>query len=160
VIVEKDKVVSFDYMLKDSDGNKLDSSEGGEPLSYLHGAGNIIPGLEAALSEKSAGDTLSAVIAPEDGYGQRSEEQVAKMPRENLQGIEDLAVGMQLQAQTPGGPRMGRVPEVDDETVTIDANHPLAGVTLHFDVTVTDVRDATAEEIQHGHAHGVGGHQH
>jgi FKBP-type peptidyl-prolyl cis-trans isomerase SlyD len=160
VIVEKDKVVSFDYMLKDSDGKELDSSEGGEPLTYLHGAGNIIPGLEAALSEKSAGDAVSAVIEPENAYGQRNEDQVAKVPRENLQGIEDLAVGMQLQAQTPAGPRIVRVADMDDENVTIDANHPLAGVTLHFDVTVTDVRDATTEEIEHGHAHGVGGHQH
>jgi FKBP-type peptidyl-prolyl cis-trans isomerase SlyD len=160
MIVEKDKVVSFDYTLKDPDGNQIDSSEGSAPLTYLHGAGNIIPGLEAALGEKSAGDKVSVVVPPEDGYGHRNDEQVAKVARENLGGIEDIAVGMQLQAQTPEGPRIVRVADMDAETVTIDANHPLAGVTLHFDVTVTEVRDATQEEIDHGHAHGAGGHQH
>jgi FKBP-type peptidyl-prolyl cis-trans isomerase SlyD len=160
VIVEKNKVVSFDYTLKDSDGNQLDSSMGRQPLTYLHGAGNILPGLEARLSDKTVGDTVLAVLEPEDAYGRRDEAQMAKVPRENLQGIENLAVGMELQAQTPGGPRIVRVADVDDESVTIDANHPLAGVTLHFDVTVTEVRDATAEEIEHGHAHGEGGHQH
>jgi FKBP-type peptidyl-prolyl cis-trans isomerase SlyD len=160
VIVEKDKVVSFDYTLKDSDGSKLDSSEGRQPLTYLHGAGNIIPGLEASLSEKVVGDRVSAVVEPDDAYGRRDETRVAKVPRENLQGIENLAVGMELQAQTPAGPRIVRVADLDEQSVTIDANHPLAGVTLHFDVTVTEVRDATVEEIEHGHAHGGGDHGH
>jgi FKBP-type peptidyl-prolyl cis-trans isomerase SlyD len=159
VIAEKNKVVSFNYTLKDSDGNELDSSEGSEPLTYLHGAENIIPGLEAAINEKAAGDSVTAVIAPEDAYDQRNEEQVSKVPRDKFGGIEGLAVGVQLQAQTPDGPRIVRVVDMDDENVTIDANHPLAGVTLHFEVTVTDVRDATEEEIEHGHV-GACDHQH
>ena len=160
MIAENNKVVSFDYTLKDSDGNQLDSSEGAEPLTYLHGAGNIIPGLEDALNGKAAGDQVTAVIGPEDAYGQHDEGMLASVPRENLEGIENIEIGMQLQAETPEGPQVVVVVGVDDEAVTIDANHPLAGVTLHFDVTLTEVRNATDEEIEHGHAHGADGHPH
>ena len=160
MIVETNKVVSIDYTLKDADGQVLDSSESNGPLTYLHGASNIIPGLEAALNAKSVGDTLTAVIEPEDAYGVREDSRVAKVPRQNLQGIEDLSVGVQLRAQTPSGPLVVRVVDMDDETVTLDANHPLAGVALHFDVTVVEVRDATPEELAHGHVHGAGGQHH
>lgn len=158
--VEKNKVVSLDYTLKDSDGETLGSSQGKEPLTYLHGAGNIIPGLEVALSGKAAGDSVSVVIEPENGYGQRDESQVAKIPRENLQGVEDLAIGMQLEAKSPSGTRLVNVVDLDKDTVTIDGNHPLAGMTLHFDLQVNDVRDATLEEVQHGHAHTEGSSAH
>ncbi len=159
MIAEKNKVVSFNYTLKDSDGNELDSSDEGEPLTYLHGAQNIIPGLEAAINEKAAGDSVTAVIAPEDAYGQRNEAQVSKVPRDKFEGIEGLQVGMALQAQTPDGARVVHVVGMDEESITIDANHPLAGVTLHFELTVTEVRDATEEEISHGHV-GACDHQH
>lgn len=158
--IEQGKVVSIDYTLKNSDGQVLDSSEGREPLPYLHGAGNIIPGLEAALDGKAEGDQLNAVIPPEEAYGQRDEAQIGKVARTDLQGVGDISVGTQLQAQTPQGPRIVVVTDMDEESVTIDANHPLAGETLHFDVTVCDVRDATPEEIEHGHAHAPGGPPH
>jgi len=160
MIVEKDKVVSFNYTLKDEEGNLLDSSDGREALAYLHGAGNIIPGLEDALSGKSPGDDVTAVIEPAQAYGQRDDSLVGQVPRENLDGIDELKVGMQLEARTPEGPRVVHVVDVADDSVTIDANHPLAGKTLHFDLTVAEVRDATTEELEHRHPHGPGGHQH
>lgn len=156
MIIEKNKVVAFNYTLKDREGQLLDTSQGREPLTYLHGAGHIIPGLESALDGKAAGDQFTAVVEPDDAYGQPDEAMTGKVPKANLDGIENVSVGTQLQAQTPEGPRIVRVVDMDDDTVTIDANHPLAGVTLHFDVTVGDVRDATAEEIEHGHVHRPG----
>jgi FKBP-type peptidyl-prolyl cis-trans isomerase SlyD len=160
VIVAKDKVVSFEYTLKDSAGSVLESSEGGAPLAYLHGADNIIPALEDALDGKSAGDRLTAVIEPEDAYGLRDESLVSQVPRRQMSGIADLEVGLEIEAQTPDGPRIVCVTGIDEETVTIDANHPLAGETLHFDVAVVEVRSATIEELEHGHVHGPGGHHH
>ena len=154
--IEQGKVVQIDYTLKNSDGEVLDTSEGREPLPYLHGAGNIIPGLEAALDGKSSGDQVNAVIEPEKAYGLRDENQIGKVARSDLEGVGDISVGIQLQAQTPEGPRIVVVTDMDDESVTIDANHPLAGETLHFDVTVGDVRDATPEELEHGHPHASG----
>jgi len=154
--IENNKVVSFDYVLTDSDGQELDSSADGAPLTYLHGASNIIPGLEVELTGKTTGDNLTAVIAPEDAYGVRDDAAVAAIPKTELPDLDDIEVGMQLQAETPDGPRIVTVAAIDDENVTIDANHPLAGLTLHFDVTVTEVRDATADELEHGHVHGPG----
>ena len=156
MIIEKGKVVSFDYELKDDDGNLLDSSEGKQPLAYLHGAGNIIPGLETAMEGKVVGDHVTTVIAPEDAYGFRDEGMVGRVPLENLDGIEGLHVGMELEARTPAGPRVVRVIAMDEQSITVDANHPLAGVTLHFNVTVTEIRDATDEELAHGHPHAEG----
>ncbi len=158
--IEQGKVVSIDYTLKNSEGEVLDTSEGREPLPYLHGSGNIIPGLEAALDGKSSGDQVNAVIEPEKAYGVRDENQVGKVARSDLEGVGDISIGTQLQAQTPQGPRVVVVVEMDDESVTIDANHPLAGETLHFDVTVGEIRDATAEEVEHGHAHAPDGEPH
>ena len=160
MIAEKDKVVFFDYTLKDSEGNVLDSSEGAAPMPYLHGAQNIVPGLEAELEGKSAGDKFVAVIEPEQAYGVHNDDLIDKVPREDFEGIENLEVGLQLEAETPDGTRIVRVAEVEEDMVTIDANHPLAGETLHFDVTVTEVREATAEELEHGHVHGGGGCDH
>lgn len=159
MIVEQGKVVSIDYTLKNATGEVLDSSEGSQPLAYLHGASNIIPGLESALDGKSAGDQLTAVIEPDQAYGHREESLVGKVARSNLEGIGEISVGMQLQAQTPEGPRIVVVTDVDEESIVIDANHPLAGETLHFEVTVKDIRDATNEEVEHGHAH-TPGHPH
>jgi len=158
--IGKNKVVTIDYTLKNSQGEVLDSSEGGPPLPYLHGAGNIIPGLEAALEGRDAGDTIAATIPPDAGYGERDDDLVQAVPRERFDGVEEIAVGMEFQARTDAGVHVVRVVAVDEETVTVDANHALAGETLNFDVKVVDVREATEEEIEHGHVHGPGGHEH
>jgi FKBP-type peptidyl-prolyl cis-trans isomerase SlyD len=138
----------------------LDSSEGREPLAYLHGIGNIVPGLERQMAGHVAGDRFSAEVAPEEGYGNYIDELVQIVPRQSFQGIDDLAVGMQFQAQTGQGPIAVVVTEIEGDEVTVDGNHPLAGETLHFAVEVVEVREASAEELQHGHVHGAGGHHH
>ncbi len=149
---EREKVVSIDYTLKDTNGNVLDTSDGREPLAYLHGAGNIIPGLEQALEGKSPGDTLEVTVPPEDAYGTRDPQLVQTVPREQFPADALPQVGQQFQVKTAGGPRVVTVAQVDDTAVTVDANHPLAGQPLNFDVTVTDIREATAEELQLGRA--------
>jgi FKBP-type peptidyl-prolyl cis-trans isomerase SlyD len=157
--IESRKVVTLQYTLTDEAGDVLDTSEGGEPLVYLHGSGNIIPGLESALAGKDEGESLKVTVAPEDGYGDRDEDLMQTVPKSRF-GDEELEVGMQFQARGPEGPVLLTVVGVVDDTVTLDANHPLAGKTLSFDVTVLAVRDATLEELTHGHVHGPGGHHH
>ena len=149
-------VVTIDYTLTDETGDELDSSRGGEPLTYLHGAGNIIPGLERALVGHASGDEFTVTIPPEDAYGLPDEDLVQSLPRSNFPAG-DIAVGSQFQADGPHGSQVVTVVAVDSGSVTIDANHPLAGVTLNFAVSVRDVRAATAEERKHGHVHGPGG---
>lgn len=156
----KDKVVTIDYTLTGPDGAVLDSSSGREPLPYLHGAGNIIPGLESALEGKSAGDKLVVDVPAEQAYGARDPQLVQAVPKDRFQGVADIKPGMQFQANTPAGPRIVTVVGIDDQSVHVDANHPLAGVPLKFDVTVVGVRDASPEELSHGHVHGPGGHHH
>lgn len=156
--VAKDKVVSIDYTLTDGQGTVIDSSGGGAPLAYIHGAGNIIPGLEAALEGKRVGERVNAVIPPEQGYGTRNEELVQHLSRDLFDTDEDIVEGMRFQAMSESGLRVVSVVSVDDDQVTIDGNHPLAGMTLHFDVTIAEVRDASEDELSHGHAHGPGGH--
>ena len=158
--IAHEKVVSIHYTLTNKDGTVLDSSSGSDPLAYLHGFGNIIPGLENALEGKATGDKLSVTVEPEQGYGARDERLVQAVPRSAFKGVEELSPGMQFQAQGPQGTRLVVVTQVADDEVTVDANHPLAGQTLHFDVEVSEVRDATAEELEHGHVHGPGGHHH
>ncbi|HYO08752.1 MAG TPA: peptidylprolyl isomerase [Tepidisphaeraceae bacterium] len=158
--VAKDKVVEIDYTLTGDNGQVLDSSQGREPLAYLHGAGNIIPGLESALEGKNPGDQLNVQVPPDQAYGNRDERMVQAVPRNSFQGIQQIEPGMQFQANTPGGPRVITVVGVEGDQVTVDANHPLAGQTLNFDVKVVGIRDATDEERTHGHAHGAGGAQH
>lgn len=147
-------VVSMHYTLTDSDGNTLDSSEGAEPLAYLHGAGNIIRGLEQALTGKVVGDSLKVTVEPADGYGEVVPELMQAVPREMFQGIDEIKPGMAFEAEGEGG-QVQRVVvrEVSETEVVVDANHPLAGMTLNFDVSIVDIRDATEEEIAHGHAH-------
>ncbi|MBU2875099.1 FKBP-type peptidyl-prolyl cis-trans isomerase [Marinobacter salexigens] len=149
------RVVTIHYTLTNNQGEELDSSrgEGREPLAYLEGAQNIIGGLESALTEKNPGDQVKVSVDPAEGYGEINEELVQPVPRTAFEGVDTIEPGMQFQAQTPGGPQVVRVVEVSEETVTIDANHPLAGETLHFDVEVIEARDATDEEKEHGHAH-------
>ncbi|QOV91872.1 FKBP-type peptidyl-prolyl cis-trans isomerase [Humisphaera borealis] len=160
MLVAKNTVVSFDYTLTDTQGAVLDSSQGGEPLSYLHGAGGIIPGLESQMEGKSVGDAFKATVAPEDAYGIRREDLVAPVSRQAFKGIADIKPGMQFQANTQQGPRVVTVVAVEGDEVTIDANHELAGKTLVFDVKVVSVREASQDELAHGHAHGPGGHHH
>ena len=127
------------------------------PMSYLHGEGNIVPGLEKALEGKQAGDDVKATVPPAEGYGVRNEESVFNVPRRKLPEGK-IEPGMTLQLRTEQGPVMATVKAIKGDYVTIDANHPLADMTLHFEVKVVDVRDATAEELEHGHIHGPGGH--
>ena len=158
--IGKNKVIYIDYTLTDAQGTELDSSDGKAPFAYIHGVGNIIPGLEAALEGKTAGDQINAVIPPEKGYGSRDESLVQELPRSRFDTDQDIQVGMQFQAMGEQGPRIVTVVSVEADNVTIDANHPLAGVTLHFDVTVKEVREATSEELDHGHVHGPDDHHH
>ena len=147
-------VVSFHYRLSDESGAELDSSAGGEPIVYLHGVGAIIPGLEAALAGPEAGDEFEVVLQPDDAYGQVHPELIQTVPHAAFQGIEEVAPGMQFQAQGEDGTtHVVRVVKVEEEGVTIDGNHPLAGEVLHFRIAVQEVRSATPEEIEHGHVH-------
>src|SRR5690606_15568016 len=135
-----------------------DSSQGHEPLAYLHGAGNIIPGLEKALLGKQTGDKLQVTVAPAEGYGEHDPQLIQQVPRRAFQGIKDVKPGMSFEAQGAGGaPMRVVVTHVAGDMVTVDGNHPLAGETLNFDVEITEVRAATAEEMSHGHVHGAGG---
>ena len=158
--VAENVVVVIDYTLKDNAGEVIDSSEGAGPLAYLHGAGNIVEGLEEALAGKEAGADIQASIEPAKAYGERHEDMKQEVPKELFGGVENIEAGMQFQSETDQGPVLVTVVEVTDEMVTVDGNHPLAGVHLNFDVTIREVREATAEELEHGHVHGEGGHQH
>jgi FKBP-type peptidyl-prolyl cis-trans isomerase SlyD len=158
--IGQDSVVTLHYTLKGDDGKVIDRSSSQEPLAYLHGHGNIVPGLERELTGRNPGDKVSVKVAPADGYGEYHEELVQQVPRRQLQGISNLRVGLQLQAQTPQGVRIFTVKRLVSDMVTLDGNHELAGQTLHFDVEIADVRAATEEELAHGHVHGAGGHHH
>lgn len=151
--IEEGKVVNIHYTLKNDEGEVLDSSSGGDPLAYLHGAENIVPGLERQLAGHAPGDKFEAVIPPTEGYGERSEIDPQQVPRSAFPDGADLQEGMQVVAQGPNGKFPLWVVGVGDEHVLLDPNHPLAGVTLHFDIEVKDVRDATEEEKEHGHPH-------
>ncbi|MCA6064634.1 FKBP-type peptidyl-prolyl cis-trans isomerase [Thalassolituus marinus] len=159
--IAQQKVVTIHYKVVDVDsGEVIDSSEGGQPMTYLHGAQNIIPGLEQALEGKQVGDEFEVTIAPADAYGDYSDERVQQVPMEAFQGVEKVEPGMAFTAQTEHGPVNLIVTEVDETTVTVDANHPLAGKALNFSIKVESVRDASEEEMAHGHVHGEGGHHH
>ena len=159
--VAQHKVVTLHYKVTDVDsGQVIDSSENGDPLVYLHGAQNIIPGLENALEGKEIGDEIEVTVAPEDAYGERSDDRIQQVPMEAFKDIEKVEPGMAVTAQTEHGPVNLVVVEVDETTVTVDANHPLAGKSLNFSVKIESVRDASDEEKSHGHVHGPGGHAH
>jgi FKBP-type peptidyl-prolyl cis-trans isomerase SlyD len=158
--IQNNSAVSFHYTLTDDDGIRIDSSEGQEPLGYLHGAGNIIPGLEKALEGKTIGDSLTVAVTAAEGYGEVQKELIQEVPKEAFQGIDTIEVGMQFEAQTGQG---GTVPvtviDVTDDLVTVDGNHPLAGKNLNFDVSIEDVREATEEELANGHVNGLVGEE-
>lgn len=158
--IANDVVALIEYTLTDDQGNVIDSSVGGEPLAYLHGAGNIIPGLESALEGKKVGDSLKVSVAPSEGYGEKDEGLLQVVPRSMFRGVDNIEVGMQFHAQTDYGMQVITVAKVEGDNVTVDGNHPLAGQNLNFDVKVVEVRAATAEELEHGHVHGAGGHHH
>ncbi|GAB2551354.1 FKBP-type peptidyl-prolyl cis-trans isomerase [Nocardia heshunensis] len=159
--IAADKVVSIEYTLTDDDGEVLDTSVGDEPLIYLHGAENIVDGLEKALEGRNAGDEVVVVVEPEDGYGEYLAELVSTVERDAFVGIDELEVGMEFEAEAPDGDsQIVVVRAVDGDEVTIDANHPLAGQRLHFTVKVIDIRDATEDELEHGHPHGDDDHEH
>ena len=158
--ITQDQVVSIHYVLRDDAGEIIDRSAEGEPLSYLHGHGQLIPGLERELTGRTAGDRLQVKIPPAEGYGEYDRELVQRVPRRALKGIGEVRVGMRLQAQTPQGPRVVTATQAGGDLVTLDGNHPLAGKTLHFEVEIAAVRAATEEELAHGHVHGPGGHHH
>ncbi|MFT4525643.1 MAG: FKBP-type peptidyl-prolyl cis-trans isomerase SlyD [Bacteroidia bacterium] len=160
--ITENKVVLMHYTLKNDDGDVMDSSVGNDPMAFIQGIGNLIPGLEKQLEGKAAGEKINATVAPEDGYGERTEDQLAKVPLDNFQseGDEKLEVGMQVQVESNQGETVALVTEIEGTEVTLDLNHPLAGETLHFEVEIMDVREATPDELSHGHAHGPGGHDH
>jgi FKBP-type peptidyl-prolyl cis-trans isomerase SlyD len=153
-------VVSINYILKNDSGTVMDESPEGQPLVYLHGAAGIIPGLEAELTGKVAGAEFKVTIKPEDAYGEHQPHMVQQVPRSAFPADMEIAEDMQFQAQTEGGPMPVTVTGVSEDLITVDANHPLAGLTLHFEGSIADVREATEEELAHGHAHGPGGHHH
>ena len=160
MIAAENTVVLMDYTVKDDEGNLIDTSSGQEPLAFILGMGNIIPGLEKAFVGKQKGDAFLVRVNPAEGYGERDESLVEVVPRAQFGGIKDLRVGMQLQAQTEDDLMVVTVVRITDSEVTVDANHPLAGKILNFDVKVVEVRSATKEELSHGHVHGLGGHHH
>ena len=161
MLITNQHVVAIDYTLSNDAGEVIDSSAGGEPLVYLHGASNIIAGLENALAGKAVGDELEVSIEPEDAYGEYSAELITNLGREMFEGVEELEVGMQFHASAPdGGMQIVTIRDVDGDQVSIDGNHPLASQQLNFKVKVVSIRAASEEEIAHGHVHGEGGHQH
>ncbi|MEQ9098926.1 MAG: peptidylprolyl isomerase [Imperialibacter sp.] len=157
--IGKEKVVSIHYTLKDNEGTTLDSSVGDQPLLYIHGIGNLIPGMEEGLDGKTKGDKVEIKVSPEKGYGVRDERMIQKMPRSAF-GDQKVEVGMQFNAGTKNGQQVVTVTKVEMDGITIDGNHALAGVDLNFSVEVLDVRDASKDELAHGHVHGPGGHHH
>jgi len=156
--VTKNTVVSIEYTLRNSAGQVIDASEGRGPLTYLHGVGMLIPGMETALESRVVGDDFEVVIPPEQAYGQRDPAMVQPVPVSAFKDAGEIKTGMQFYAQTPGGRRVVTVVEVSDTEVTVDANHELAGQTLQFAVKVVGLRDATKEEIEHGHIHDAQDH--
>jgi FKBP-type peptidyl-prolyl cis-trans isomerase SlyD len=152
--ITKNRVVSIDYTLMDERNNLIDTTSGAEPLDYLHGFENIIPGLERALEGKSRGDRFSVNIPAAEAYGERDETLIAEVPLENFRGIDGVKPGMQFHTRDSDGIRLITVIKVANNTVTVDGNHPLAGINLNFDVTVAGVREASEEELLHGHIHG------
>ena len=159
--VGKDKVVLMHYTLKNDAGDVIDSSDGADPLPFLQGHGNIIPGLESALEGSKVGDKLDVSIKPEEGYGERMKDAIQEIPSSALKGVDEVKVGMQLQSQDKDGNAfLVSVTKIEDDKITVDGNHPLAGQTLHFSVSIESIRKAEAEELSHGHVHADGQHNH
>lgn len=157
MLISENKVVVLHYAVSDSEGTLIDSSYDHQPLAVIQGSGYLIPGLESALDGHNVGDKFEVAVASEQAYGERVDGFVQTVPKEMFQGIDDLDVGTQLRATTDEGEQTVIVIDVTDDEITVDGNHPLAGIDLQFDVEILEVRDATAEELAHGHVHGEGG---
>jgi FKBP-type peptidyl-prolyl cis-trans isomerase SlyD len=153
-------VAQFHYTLKDADGNELESSAAGHPMTYLHGIDSLLPGLERALVGKDSGDKFSVTLLPGDAFGELKDDSEMRVPLSQLRGSKKWEPGMQAVIQTPQGHQQVTVLKVGHTMATVDTNHPMAGKTLIFDIEIVDVREASAEELSHGHAHGPGGHHH
>ena len=158
--VQDNHVITLNYQLKNQEQQVIDSSDRDGPIVYLHGAKDILPGIEQAVLGLEVGGTAQVSIPPEEAYGEFDKTKIQQVPRSAFGGVDKIEVGMHVQEDTPQGPVLVTVTEVTDELVTVDANHPLAGQTLHFDLEVTGVREASDEEISHGHVHGPDGHHH
>ena len=155
--VRKGRVISLDFVLKDEQGEMLDRSEQGDPLEYLHGAHDVIPGLEKALEGHKLGDHVRVVIPPADAYGEYEVSLVEEVSRDQFPGIDDIQPGMQFQTQMDdGAPMIINVTAVDDDRIVVDGNHPLAGMTLVFEVDIIGIRQAGEDELAHGHVHSGG----
>jgi len=152
--ITANKVAVIHYAVSDSEGTLIDSSYDHEPLSIIHGSGYLIPGLEDALEGHIVGDTFEVSVPPEKGYGERFDDYVQTVPKEMFGDIDNLEVGAQLRATTDDGEQTVIVVDISEDTITVDGNHPLAGIELQFDVEVLEVRDATEDELAHGHVHG------
>ncbi len=158
--ISDDMVVQFFYTVKDENGQALESNVGDEPVAYLHGHKNMMPGVEKALAGRETGESFSVTLPPEETYGKRVEGSEQRVPVKHLMGAKKWKPGMMAVVQTEQGQRQVTILKVGKFMATIDTNHPMAGKTLTFELQVGDVRDATAEEKAHGHAHGIGGHHH
>jgi len=158
--ISKGSVVLFDYTLTDDDKEIIDSSKEEGALTYLHGEGQIVKGLEKAMEGRKAGDAFKITISPEEAYGIHDPAKIAVVPTDQIEGGEELEEGMQLEASHGDEEQVVVVSKIEGDQVTLDGNHPLAGMNLHFEVTIREVRAATTEEIEHGHVHGPGGHAH
>jgi FKBP-type peptidyl-prolyl cis-trans isomerase SlyD len=161
--IDRDKVVTFHYRVSEAGQPTLEDSSDGEPLVYLHGHGAMIPGVEEALTGRQAGEHVTVTVPPEKAYGPRNETAVSRISKSHVLHASKSAKfepGMLVQVNTPHGPRSVIVLKVGMTTLDVDANHPLAGRTLDFAIDVVEVRDASEEELAHGHAHGAGGHEH
>jgi FKBP-type peptidyl-prolyl cis-trans isomerase SlyD len=157
--IEKDRVVSFHYTVSEQGQESLESSEGRDPLVIMVGHGNIIPGLETAMDGREAGDKFEVDVAAADAYGEKRDGLSQRIPKKHF-GNQRLEQGMQVILQTNFGPRAVTIQKVGMSVVDVDLNHPMAGKNLHFAIEIVDVREASAEEVEHGHVHGEGGHQH
>ena len=160
MLISKNKVVSFHYTLSNEQGQQMESSRERQPMSYLHGASNIIPGLEKAMTGRAAGEQFQVTIAPADAYGEHRPERLQRIPAKHFRDARHLKPGQMVSIETRRGPVQATVVKVGRFNIDVDTNHPLAGQTLTFDVEVMDVRDATREEVSHGHVHGPGGVAH
>lgn len=153
--IKDDTIVTFDYTVLDEKGDLIESSKDQGPMRYLHGAGRIVSGLEAALDGKKTGDTLSVTLSPEQAYGKRDDTRIHVFNKNELSGLGEVKIGTQLKAEGDSGTRILTISKIEDDEITLDENHPLAGKTISFDITVTDVRPATDEELGHTEHHDV-----
>ncbi len=160
-MIEKNKVISISYSLKDGQGEELDRADTDKPLEYLHGSGNIVPGLENSLNGLKVGDKKEVTVEPKDGYGDILADLKMEIERKSFPADQKIAIGMEFMAELSDGKKHPfNVVDIKDDKIHVDGNHPLAGQTLYFSIEIMNIRDATADELKHGHAHGEGGHHH